>query len=396
MFMDHGTHYWTLDLDKLASLGCDGEWETPPFYPLESDRMALCFNNAGVFRLALLHRQQLTSTARPSYDHNLKHCGLRHAICEVWSTDRTECYHSHRFVVFGSYPELRVDWEVPRLLKMAQSCNKDERICIVAFQVDSRNLENQLMYRRGITARLAEAGVKVARLVRQECQEKHLVTLNEMFSKTQQSLQVIYSTAHPFDVRFEFGSATDLWENSAFLASQSPYFADLFAAGFLESVTKPLDPERCSVPARTVHVTTGRLEEYRAVFVWLRTGFIRFDDSPEGSHDQAAVQDTNLIQASSIYSLAQFLQIPELSALALKFCLEHLTPAKVAEELFREWSYLHKEVRQELIQYAVRNWSEVKTSKSITEACKTIGSDDLPFETQSVLLELTAKVATGM
>ncbi|SCZ99403.1 BZ3500_MvSof-1268-A1-R1_Chr3-1g05995 [Microbotryum saponariae] len=397
MFVYHGIHTWTLKLSELASLGSGEQWKTPPFYPLDPGRMALCFDNSGHFRLELLHRADLSSRELRSYDHNLKHFKLRNATCEIWSADRTECYHSHHFVL-SVQCDLQLDWNVPRLSQWANLGKNDESFCVVIFRVNSQGDEADSAYRKGIEAQLAKKGATLARIALQECQQEHQATLMRLCSKIQQSDQVIHSTAHPFNVRFAFGSAGDLWESSEFLASQSAYFADLFAAGFSESIMKPVDAEQCSVPTRTVHVIKGRLEEYHAVFVWLRTGLIRFDDSIGNSAQPSDIEATapcsNAIQASSVYSLSHYLQLPELSALALNFCLEHLTPARAALELLREWCYAHEEVRQKLIEYVVRNWSEVKTSSVITDLCKTIGKDsDLPFEAQNVLLELMAKVA---
>ncbi|KDE07524.1 hypothetical protein MVLG_02195 [Microbotryum lychnidis-dioicae p1A1 Lamole] len=418
MFVYHGIHTWTLKLSELASLGSGEQWRTPPFYPLDPDRMALCFDNSGNFRLELLHRADLSSRELQSYDYNLKHSKLRNATCEIWSADRTQCYHSH-FFVSNVQLDLRLDWNVPRLSQWAKSGKNDESFCVVIFRVNSQGDEADSAYRKAIEAQLAKKGADEAdsayrkgieaqlakefkgatleRIALQECQEEHQSTLKRLFSKIHQSDQVTHSTAHPFNVRFAFGSAGDLWESSEFLASQSAYFADLFAAGFSESVMKPVDPEQCSVPTLTIHMTKGRLEEYHAVFVWLRTGLILFDDSigdSEPSDVEATAPSSNAIQASSVYSLSHYLQLPELSALALNFYLEHLTPAQAALELLREWCYPHEEVRQKLIEYVVCNWSEVKTSSVITDLCKTIGKDsDLTFEAQNVLLELMAKVA---
>ncbi|SCZ99584.1 BZ3500_MvSof-1268-A1-R1_Chr3-1g06123 [Microbotryum saponariae] len=398
MFVPHSTYAWRVS--RLPSLRADAQTERFDVLPdgEPHNGYILHLDGTGLFDLEIPGREGLNSKKRKSFDHALKTRWLKHATCAIWSPDRSIRYHQRDFVTLDT---LHLFWRVPNLDQRYHSQDGSDLWPRLPFEVviylDQQHVEaeeKQLVCMRRIVE--LEAVIADLRMEadRNERQASHQNAIQSMRARTLRRNQELFLTAHPFDVRFEFGSVEDLWENSEFLASQSPYFSDLFAAGFLESATKSLDPERCSIPTRTVHVTKGSLEEYRAVFVWLRIGLVQFDDSPEGSHHQAAVQDPKPSHASSIYSLAHFLQIPELSALALKFCLEHLTPAKVAEELLREWCYLYKEVRQELIEYAVRNWSKVKTSPGMKDLCKTLGSDDLPFETQSVLLELMAKVAT--
>ncbi|SGY50361.1 BQ5605_C001g00876 [Microbotryum silenes-dioicae] len=382
MFVPHDSYAWRVP--RLPSILADAQTERFDILPGGEPRNGyiLHLDGTGLFYLEIPGREGLNSKKRKSFDHALKTRWLKHATCAIWSPDRSICYHRHNFVTLDT---LHLFWRMPNLDQRHNSQVGSDLWPPLPFDVvvhlDQQHMEaeeKQLVCMRQIVeleAVIADVRIETNRNERQTSDQN---AIQSMQVKTLRRNQELFLTAHPFDVRFEFGSVGDLWENSEFLASQSSYFYDLFAAGFSESATKSLDPERCSIPTRTVHVTEGRLEEYRAVFVWLRTGLVQFDDSPEGSHDEAAVQGPNPSQASSIYSLAHFLQIPELSALALKFCLEHLTPAKVAEELVREWCYLYK---------------EVKTSPGMKDLCKTIGSDDLPIETQSVLLELMAKVS---
>ncbi|SCV71212.1 BQ2448_2800 [Microbotryum intermedium] len=344
------TFTWTLHLPSPLKVVQTEPWDLS--FPGFDSNLIIHLDGTGLFRLDVQCRQDMHKKTRIAFDHSLKTRWLKHASCAIWSFDRSTCFHRHRFV---SYDHLHLVWRVPGLDQgnNGQYGSSGKVSYVIIFHVDRAHEEAEVARQERIRQTLEETGDARAEKAQVECQANHQEALQLMKSRTLKSAREIYSTAHPFDVRFEFDSAEELWDNS--------------------DLTKPLDPEQCSVAMRTVRVTNSRLEEYRDVFVWLRTGLFLFDDLTAALDDETASQAPHTTQASSF--------------------LEHLTPAKVADDLLREWCYVHEEVRQAMIEYAVGNWSEVKTFPVMTDIYKTTGSDDLPLETQSVLLELMARVA---
>ncbi|KAK4698659.1 hypothetical protein P7C70_g7615, partial [Phenoliferia sp. Uapishka_3] len=217
-----------------------------------------------------------------------------------------------------------------------------------------------------------------------------------------------------FNVTFSFGDKNTLHSNSDFLSAASPYFKTLFSSGFSEtsdtssanSKTSPagtvssvaqlqkkrrrimddsddeVDRPRLLPPPASyrVEVVDASYITYHEVLRWLHTGDISFAPLKSASPlrdliqqtDDSAITFTPTDEAiptftpaspKSVYRLADFLELPELKALALDSILDQITVANVAVELISEVSQLYHPIQEALVDFAAKYWDEVKLSE---------------------------------
>lgn len=225
---------------------------------------------------------------------------------------------------------------------------------------------------------------------------------------------------HPNNVRLYFPCCErELWANSAFLSEKSPYFKDLFASDFTERLLKKdsLKLERedeaaqrmstfedsddetdtahnssspiksksegeCGSGFREIIITDTAYTTYRAVLVYLQTGFIDFapllssfenDRSPPSQVARRRLSKVTTTPRSlpfpappkSVYRLAHSHSLSQLSALALASLSSQLTPANVLFELFDSVSGVYDEIQKMELAYAAENWEEVKRTSAM-------------------------------
>lgn len=210
-------------------------------------------------------------------------------------------------------------------------------------------------------------------------------------------------------------SKRELWANSNILKHTSPYFEVLFSAGFKESQTtarldktttghddeqldatdvgQDSDDETDSIVVTTASIrdaatSLAKIKEvvvrstayitYRAVLHWIYSGKITFaslalppgqlqsypDGTPSAAAQlrcQAALEPLRVLPPSpkSVYQLADYLDIPDLTRLALDDLRSKLTVDNVLYQMTCPVA-VHQPVRTVLVQYALDHWAEVR------------------------------------
>lgn len=224
---------------------------------------------------------------------------------------------------------------------------------------------------------------------------------------------MLYDLAAPNDVVFYFPrSNRELWANSTLLkrasahfkasvesdfkegsASAEPFEATQPAAGREHEVSQDSDDETDTIPlnlaatrtkailpagVREVVIDSAAYTTYRAVLLWMYVGQINFaplthpledhPQLPDGSptpharlRHQAALEPLALLPASpkSVYLLADYLDMPQLAALALDDFKSKLTAENVLFQMTTTIA-VHEPVRAALVEFAIAHWAEVR------------------------------------
>jgi hypothetical protein len=149
---------------------------------------------------------------------------------------------------------------------------------------------------------------------------------------------------------------------------------------------------KTSIPRKTITIKDSTYTTYLSVLLWIGTGFIRFaplkstytfpSKAPiaEGGGPQSRAQyllesisgskSTLPLPASpkSVYRLAHYLGLEDLTKLALNDLAKKLGPTNVTHELFGDVATNYPEVRQLCLEKMVKNWAAVSTSKTFKAA----------------------------
>ncbi|KAL8277426.1 hypothetical protein RQP46_010148 [Phenoliferia psychrophenolica] len=235
------------------------------------------------------------------------------------------------------------------------------------------------------------------------------------------------------DVRFSFPrTGCELWADSTFLESASPYFKDLFSSGFAEGTLShtgaPVAPPVLSSdpngkrqrvdpdangglydsddehddstplpfadasspppgPFHSVVVTAAAYSTYKAVLGFIYTNQIHFKPL-RSTKPRPTTPLLGAASPKSVYRLAHYLEITALKALALEELRLGLTTANAAEELFGDVSKAYPEVLAVYLKLARKNWDVVKGTagmKAVRERIARRGGDAADAE---ILLKL--------
>ncbi|KDE06609.1 hypothetical protein MVLG_03105 [Microbotryum lychnidis-dioicae p1A1 Lamole] len=397
---DLKAYSWTLKLG--CSGGCLHDLVTKPFeIPPTSwsvDEKPLSDATLNITRYGAF---ELKVGAGLSHDPRIKQF-LSHATCDVWSLDRSTNYHVHHFVThYRKWSRLDLSWTVQGVQDALGDLGKSASFLVV-LEFDVTKISVEALIRENLEQEHWKIELAKAESAKQEPQQRYKTIIQPSSTRALTGFQDLGSSAHPFDVRFVFGGEgesdeKELWENAAFLASRSPYFADLFSSGYSESLIEPVSPQECKVASRTVRITEGTFEDYRATFIWLRTGHILLSDLLESSRskitDFASEDAPQPVLARSIYAVAHYLQISSLCELALRCIEDCLTPTTAAEYLVDELCCLYREPRDLVITYAVNNWDKVKPTTVIKEAIAKKAKGELSPGATETLLDVLMRVA---
>ncbi|SCZ99588.1 BZ3500_MvSof-1268-A1-R1_Chr3-1g06127 [Microbotryum saponariae] len=331
---------------------------------------------------------------------------LMYATCGVWSLDRTTEHHVHHFVThYRNRSTLDLSWTVRAVEDALRNSGKSISFLVV-LEFDTTEISVEALIRENLEQKVSKIKLAVEEHVKQDPQQRYKTVVQPSSTRALTGVQGEYidlgSSAHPFDVRFIFGGEgesdeKELWENAAFLASRSPYFAVLFSSGYSESLIEPVSPQECKVASRTVRITEGTFEDYRATFIWLRTGHILLSDLLESSRskmtDFTSEDAPQPVLARSIYAVAHYLQISSLCELALRCIEDCLTPTTAAEYLVDEWCYFYPEPRELVMTYAVDNWDKVKPTTVMKDAIAKRAKGELSPGARETLLDVLMRVA---
>ncbi|GAA5888903.1 hypothetical protein JCM6882_002896 [Rhodosporidiobolus microsporus] len=278
-------------------------------------------------------------------------------------------------------------------------------------------------------------------------------------NKTSSTLALggISSTPTPHDLRISFPRArkggADLWTNADLLSTSSPYFRDLFASDFAEASSrrgkrtrkssgKSTDdgPPTVALPAgddfadsdeetdefffkdvaqkeqdepsddlshRQVTVTQTAFSTYRALLVYLQTGFIDFmppsssltssqtDETPRSDllRTKHAAEPVLPLPVSpkSAYRLAHLLQLPDLEKLCLDSFKAALTLEGAPSELFSDTSVCYEDWRKVVVDFIAARWMTVQQSPEWKDMLERQKRDEIPGAA-AVLVELLQAV----
>ncbi|GAA5848306.1 hypothetical protein JCM9279_001005 [Rhodotorula babjevae] len=275
--------------------------------------------------------------------------------------------------------------------------------------------------------------------------------------------------AQPHDVRLFFPGTderadAELWTTERFLTTSSTYFRNLFSSGLAETVTigvkrartgrsqdslggqrlsvKPHDSKHSdedsdretdafmyqgmlSQPSPASHdslegdefsykqvtVEQAAYTTYRAVLLWLSTGFIDFvplTSSFAATADPLEARMASLLalhkvdaclpiaaSPKSVYRLAHILELDELEAIAMRFVYDEcLTVDTAPIELFSELARDHAPWRAGILDWILAHWDEVKVSEAWIEMKRRVACDELEGA-GPVFLELTERRMGG-
>ncbi|GAA5912676.1 hypothetical protein JCM8208_007726 [Rhodotorula glutinis] len=266
----------------------------------------------------------------------------------------------------------------------------------------------------------------------------------------------------PHDVRLFFPAtrnreAAELWTTEHLLTTSSAYFRDLFDSGLAESVPvgskrartgeaagggsppgrslappaldKPFedsddevdrvafqltfsaideDAEPAPVSYKQVTITQAASSTYRAVLVWLQTGFIRFADlssafdphaSPSSSRAAAVMSAHDVdpllpfpVSPKSVYRLAHILELDLLKAVALRHFRDECLSVKTAPiELFSELAVGYATWRDMVLEWIVERWTEVEAGTAWRDTMRRVKEDEVDGAA-AILVELTTRL----
>lgn len=136
--------------------------------------------------------------------------------------------------------------------------------------------------------------------------------------------------------------------------------------------------EACDATFHVVRVLEATHSTYASLLLWIASDYIRFAElkssfatnkSPRAARKArlaiVSTTSTDLPLPSSpksIYRLAHFLEMKELSDLALENVNSQLQPQNVAVELFCDMATQYEAFRSILVDFAVEHWNEVQKS----------------------------------
>ena len=246
--------------------------------------------------------------------------------------------------------------------------------------------------------------------------------------------------ANPHDVRLFFPetpsrAAAELWTSEHLLRTSSPYYDALFNSGLAETVVvgskrartdddespaasssvRPVtvspvadSPDKTfedsddetdafsfkqrsfalddalesgEFPHKQVTITQAAFSTYRAVLLWLSTGYIGFaqpssayasksSTSPSRNDTLLLAHQSNprhpfLVSPKSVYRLAHVLELTDLESLAVRYFRDEALTLKTAPvELFSELSSDHALWRDMVVEWVVERWYSVERSKA--------------------------------
>lgn len=134
-----------------------------------------------------------------------------------------------------------------------------------------------------------------------------------------------------------------------------------------------------SHPAKQIVVNSASYTTYRALLVYLHSGYISFarlavPTRPANSITPSAPTPANTdlpLPASpkSMYALAHLLELPIMMRLALENFKSQLTADNVLYQLASDVA-VHDEIKDAITVFAKANWVAVKASKAATELSK--------------------------
>ena len=160
-----------------------------------------------------------------------------------------------------------------------------------------------------------------------------------------------------------------------------------------ESTSAP-DP---NLPYHLVKIVDTSYTTYRALLVWIQTGYISFSPLtssffhlPLESRRDARIDSITArheidpllpLPASpkSVYKLAHFLSLPSLQELALNELSQQLTIDNVFLELLSDLTSVYDEVRKLQVDFAVKNKKGVKQSQAFKDSMEKLRRNELSF-----------------
>jgi hypothetical protein len=261
----------------------------------------------------------------------------------------------------------------------------------------------------------------------------------------------------PHDVRLflpnsgKDGKGAELWVKSDVLSRASSYFKDLLSSGFAEATPRrskrsrksstaqvdapsasqrverdfddsddetddfhfskqPPHPETSSdadeLSYRQITITQTAFTTYRALLVFLHTGFIHFtplsssfpsrSDSRLDFITSASAKNPALplpASSKSLYRLAHLLSLDDLQEQSLEALKSSLSVENAAVELFSDASIAYDEMRAVILEFVEDKWKEVRESEAWKDAMARFKAREMDSGAAAVLAEVLETVA---
>ncbi|GAA5915538.1 hypothetical protein JCM6882_005930 [Rhodosporidiobolus microsporus] len=250
-------------------------------------------------------------------------------------------------------------------------------------------------------------------------------------------------SSHDVCLVFPRAQGLKLYTDKALLTAASPYFANLFSSGFAESSLEPspkrrrtsqLEPlttdsqdsddetdelilkERppdpnaapspsSSSPVHEIVITETAYSTYRALLLYLHTGYIAWADPTSSFLPTSAqtpresrlecIQETRTasgidvlpVSPKSMYTLAHFLELDTLATLALAVFASCLHVSTAARELVSPAAGAYDDLRKVVVKFVAANFEDVENSKAWGEVVERVRKGELG-EAAPALMEL--------
>jgi hypothetical protein len=173
---------------------------------------------------------------------------------------------------------------------------------------------------------------------------------------------------------------------------------------------KPRSPSSSSsvLPHKKVVITDTAFTTYQATLVWMCSRYIRFAPLRSSKDYPTTVSESRLqavrimIEANprtslpaspkSVYRLAHLLELKDLQEIALDNLSSQLTLRNAATELFSDVASAYPALRNVVLDFVVKNWSEVRASNSYQEIKERADADGLPTGAAHTALLLSERM----
>ncbi|GAA5886203.1 hypothetical protein JCM3774_005714 [Rhodotorula dairenensis] len=132
---------------------------------------------------------------------------------------------------------------------------------------------------------------------------------------------------------------------------------------------------------RQVTIKSTRFPTYRAVLLYLRTGYIDFADLDAPAATRQEPVQAGLparVSPRSVYRLAHLLGLEELQTRALDALRRRLTPHNAPGNLFSATSTAYPDYNQVVLQYVTQMWSAVNLTAEWMTVTDEVAKDEIP------------------
>ncbi|GAA5987971.1 hypothetical protein JCM10908_007294 [Rhodotorula pacifica] len=147
----------------------------------------------------------------------------------------------------------------------------------------------------------------------------------------------------------------------------------------------PAQPGQTGPPVDFVHrqvtIKSTRFATYRAVLLYLQTGYIDFAAIGSTAKQRQEHVKAGLparVSPRSVYRLAHLLRLEELQSHALDALWWRLTPTNPGSILFSSTSIAYPDLYKVVLQYVLQSWEKVHRTAEWTAITEQVADDEIP------------------